>query len=54
MLHHTEKMSCAPPSTIFLLFVIAIHGTVAAVFSVCLLSMTEHYYMKAYLFLISF
>lgn len=54
MLHQIESMSCAPPSVIFILLIIAIHGTVAAVLSVCLLSMTEHYYMKTYLFLTSF
>lgn len=54
MLHHTESMSCAPTSAKFILFIMDIYSTVAAVVSVCLLSMTEHYYMKTYLFLISF
>ena len=43
MLHHIESMSYASPSAIFILFIVVIHGSVATVLSVCLLSMTEHY-----------
>lgn len=42
VLHQRESMPWAKSSVIFILFCIVIHGTVDVVFSVCLLSMSEH------------
>lgn len=46
MLHHTEILSFMPPSAIFILFIIVLHGAVAAVLSLYLLGLSEYYYIN--------